>query len=145
MQHTAVPRHIQEAQYLAHHRLRMQHQLLVIDHHAAFRSDLLTLIVHRLDRLIPLAQTLAVTGQIETCYCHLPRNYRVDGGATIADHKEELRLWEEINHITAHFQCQRVLVAQPRRRVAVFGDDLQAELRYCTVQYFLRGRTKTKY
>lgn len=127
MQHGFIPGHIEEFEYLHHPDLGVQHQLLVRHPQALLAPQQLALVVHGLDGRVPPFKALPVRRKVESCYGHLPGDDRVGRGATVAHHEDELRVREELYDVRAHFNGQRVLVAQPGGGVAVPGYDLEAE------------------
>lgn len=58
-----------------------------IYHQASLLSNLLALIVHRRDGLIPLLHALSVICEIKARDCDFPRDYGVNGCATVANHE----------------------------------------------------------
>lgn len=60
------------------------------------------------------------------------------GGTAVAHHKQELGVGEQLQHVCAHLEHQRVLVAQSGRRVPVPDDHLQAERSDGVIEYGLR-------
>lgn len=65
---------------------------------------------------------------------HLPGNDGVHSGTAIADHKDEFRCRENFSKVRSRLERQRILIAQPRRGVAVFRYNLQAESRNRRIQ-----------
>lgn len=49
------------------------------------------------------------------------------GGTAVPDHEDELGVGKQLQHVRAHLQGERVLVAQARGGLTVLGDHLQAE------------------
>lgn len=71
----------------------------------------------------------------KTRYTHLPRDNGVNGSPSVADHEYELGVGEEVEHVGAHLEGERVLVAESWRWLAVPRDHLQAKRRYGTVHH----------
>ena len=90
-----VPRDVEELKNLLHHVLRLQHKFFVVHHHAAVFADLLALVVHGGDGLVPLRHALSVVGEIEAGDGDFSGDDRMNGGATVANHEEEFRLKNE--------------------------------------------------
>lgn len=67
-----VPGHVEVEQYLLHPLAGVKNELLVGYHEAALGPDVLALLVHHRDRLVPLDHALPVRGQVEARYRHLP-------------------------------------------------------------------------
>lgn len=47
----------------------------------------------------------------------------VDSGSAISHHVNEFGLGEELRQVNCTLQCERVLVAEARRRLTMFGYD----------------------
>ena len=109
MQNGVVPGNLEKLEDLLHRLLRLQHKLLVVDHHTAILSNLLALIVHRRDCLIPLLHALTIIGEIEAGDGDFPRNYWMDGGATVANHEKEFCL-QDIFTITVRVLRTKILL-----------------------------------
>jgi len=60
-----MPRDVKKRENVAHHRLRMQDQLLVEDRQTATGADPQTLVVHVLHRGVPLLQATAEIVQVK--------------------------------------------------------------------------------
>ncbi len=127
MQDGVVPRDVQKVQNVLGGGLRMQHQLLVVDRHARVRSQLDTLRVHVLDDVVPAHQAVPVALQVEARDGDLSRDDRVNGGAAVADHQDELAVREHGLHVGRVAEHERILVAQVVRRLAVLHHHLQNE------------------
>ena len=89
----------------------MQHQLFVMHFQTVIWPQLIALIVHGRDGRVPLGQTLPIRLQVEPRDGHLPRDHRVDGGAAVPDHEDELPVGEEGLQVEAGLERERVLVA----------------------------------
>ena len=127
MQHVVRPGQVQEGQDLLHPLLGVQHQLLVVDPEAAAGAHLVALVVHGRDGGVPLGQALPVRLEVESGYGHLARDDGVDGGATVADHEEELGVGEEPLEVRARLEREGVLVAEARGGLPVARHHLQDE------------------
>lgn len=72
---------------------------------------------------------------------HLPGYDGMHRGASVAHHEYKFGVREEFQNIRAHLEGERVLVAQPRRRLGVSCYYLQAEGRYRAVYHLQKMYT----
>lgn len=75
-----MPSDVEKRKNVAHHRLRMQDELLIEHRQTSTGADPQTLIVHVLHCSVPLLQTTAEIVQVEARDCHL---HRSQGTATL--------------------------------------------------------------
>lgn len=66
---------------------------------------------------------------------HLPGYDGMHRGASVAHHEYKFGVREEFQNIRAHLEGERVLVAQPWRRLSMSRYYLQAEGRYRAVYH----------
>ena len=75
--------------------LRVQHELLVVDGHAAPGTELQTLVVHGLHRLVPLLEARREAVEVEAGNGDLATDDGAHHGAPVTHHQQELGAREQ--------------------------------------------------
>lgn len=58
-----------------------------------------TLSIHVFDDVVPSNETVAVAVQIKAGYGNAPSDYRMNSGASVADHENELAVGKDAFHV----------------------------------------------
>src|SRR6218665_2368535 len=125
VQDDVVPRHAEELKNLRHRLLRMKYQPLVVDRKTVFAADRPTLLVHRGHDPVPVTKGPSVGPEVEALDRDLPRDDRVDRGATVSDHQQELGAREDPVQTVDGAQGKRVLVTEAGSCLSVTCDDAE--------------------
>ena len=75
-------------------------------------SNLVALLVHVLDDVVPLAETLSRVVQLEAGDGDLPGDDGVDDGPAVPHHEDPLGVGEDVGHVVAPLESERILVAE---------------------------------